>query len=143
MNEKKARRLLLLTDDNFTAEVLGTYMRRDNIHVERIESAGEVATAIALGADGVIIDLAKRGLTADSILNVTSRAQRWEIPVLIMSAQSRRALSEFAAVVRATDTISKTEAMTSIAARVRMCVLTPMRPAMKNEAVAPLTFALA
>lgn len=127
MNEKKVRRLLLLTDDNFIAEVLGTYMRRDNIDVERISSPDEVASAIATGADGVIVDLAKRGLNADAILRVTSRAQTWDIPVLIMSGQPRRALGDFAAVVRATETISKTEAMTSIAARVRMCMLTPLK----------------
>lgn len=127
MNDQKARRLLLLTDDNFIAEVLGTYLVRDLIYVERIGSADDMANAIASGADGVIIDLAKRGVNADAILKVTARAQRWDIPVLVMSAQSRRALADFAAVVRATDTISKSEAMTSIAARVRLCVLTPFK----------------
>lgn len=142
MNEKKVRRLLLLTDDNFIAEVLGTYMRRDNIDVERISSPDEVASAIASGADGVIVDLAKRGVNAEAILNVTSRARRWDIPVLIMSGQPRRALGDFAAVVRATETISKTEAMTSIAARVRMCMLTPLKKtARTTESASQLNWA--
>ena len=133
INDKKTRRLLLLTDDNFIAEVLGTYLCRDHIYVERIGSADDLVNAIASGADGVILDIAKRGVNADSILNVTARAQRWDIPMLIMSAQTRKALVDFAAVVRATDTISKSEAMTAIAARVRLCMLTPLKKPAKLD----------
>jgi len=128
MTESKVRRLLLLTDDTFIAEVLGTYLRRDNIEVERVASADDVVRAIGGGADSILVDLAKNGVTGDSIMNLTSRAQRWEIPLLILSAQPRRDLTDFAAVVRATDVVSKTEAMTSIAARVRLCMRTPLRP---------------
>lgn len=132
INDQKTRRLLLLTDDNFIAEALGTYMHRDNIQVHRLAAIGDVAQAIASGADGVIIDIAKRGVSGDAIMNVTGRAQRWEIPVFIMTAQSRRDLSEFAAVVRATDVVSKTESMTAIAARVRVYMRTPIKAAQKT-----------
>ena len=132
MDDQKTRRLLLLTDDNFIAQTLGTYMRRDNIQVDRVTAVTDVAQAIAGGADGVIIDIAKRGVSGDAIMNITGRAQRWEIPVFIMTAQPRRDLSEFAAVVRATDVVSKTESMTAIAARVRVCVRTPIKAAQKK-----------
>jgi DNA-binding response OmpR family regulator len=126
-NDEKTRRLLLLTDDNFIAEALGTYMHRDNIQVDRVTAVGDVVQAIAGGADGVVIDIAKRDITGDVIMNLTGRAQRWEIPVFIMTAQPRRDLSDFAAVVRATDVLSKTESMTAIAARIRLCMRTPMK----------------
>ena len=132
MNDEKTRRLLLLTDDNFMAEALGTYMHRDNIQVDRVTAVDDVAQAIAGGADGVIIDISKRELSGDAIMNITGRAQRWEIPVFIMTAQPRRDLKEFAAVVRATDVVSKTESMTAIAARVRVCVRTPIKAAQKK-----------
>ena len=143
MNDTKVRRLLLLTDDNFIAEALGTYMHRDSIDVERVGSADEVLRAIGGGADGVIVDLAKRGVTGDAIMNLTGRAQRWEIPVFIMSAQPRRDLIDFAAVVRATDVVSKTEPMTTIAARVRVCMRTPMKPQPKAAPAGQLSWALA
>jgi len=128
MTESKVRRLLLLTDDTFIAEVLGTYLRRDNIEVERVASADDVVRAIGGGADGILVDLAKNGVTGDSIMNLTSRAQRWEIPLLILSAQPRRDLTDFAAVVRATEVVSKTEPMAAIAARVRVCMRAALRP---------------
>jgi DNA-binding response OmpR family regulator len=132
MDDQKTRRLLLLTDDNFIAEALGTYMHRDNIQVDRVAAVGDVAQAIAGGADGVIIDISKRGVCGDAIMNITGRAQRWEIPVFIMTAQPRRDLNEFVAVVRATDVLSKAESMTAIAARVRVCMRTPIKAAQKK-----------
>jgi DNA-binding response OmpR family regulator len=144
MDDQKTRRLLLLTDDNFIAQTLGTYMRRDNIQVDRVTAVTDVAQAIAGGADGVIIDIAKRGVSGDAIMNITGRAQRWEIPVFIMTAQPRRDLNEFAAVVRATDVVSKTESMTAIAARVRVCMRTPIKAAQKKlEPREQLAFAAA
>jgi len=141
--ESKVRLLLLLTDDNFMAEVLGTYLRRDNIDVERVASTDDVVRAIGGGADGVLVDLAKRGLAGDAIMNLTTRAQRWEIPVLILSAQPRRDLAEFAAVVHATDVVSKSEPMTAIAARVRLCMRTPLRPQPSAAPVQQVSWALA
>jgi DNA-binding response OmpR family regulator len=134
---KVRRRLLLLTDDEFHAEVLGTYMRRDFVEVERVATVDEAAQRIAAGADGVLVDLAKRGVTADAIMTLSGRAQRWEIPMLILSAQPRRDLNDFAAVVRATDVVSKTEAMTAIAARIRMCLVTPLRRETRKSAPPP------
>ena len=49
-----------------------------------------------------------------------------------MTAQPRRDLNEFAAVVRATDVVSKTESMTAIAARVRVYMRTPIKAAQKK-----------
>lgn len=144
MNDEKTRRLLLLTDDNCIAEALGTCMHRDNIKVDRVFTIGDVAEAIAAGADGVILDIAKRGLSGDAIMTLTGRAQRWEIPLFIMTAQSRRDLSEFAAVVRATDVVSKTESMTAIAARVRVYMRTPIKAEQKKlEPCEHLAWALA
>lgn len=143
MNDATVRNLLLLTDDNFLAEVLGTYMKRDNIEVQRIANVEEMARAIAAGADGLLLDIAKRGATGDAIMSLSGRAQRWEIPVIILSAQPRRDLTDFAAVVRATDVVSKTEAMTAIAARIRMCMRTPLRRTEKaNSDVDQLSWAL-
>ena len=147
MTDTKVRRLLLLTDDEFHAEVLGTYMRRDSVEVKRVATTDEAAQGIASGADGVLVDLAKRGVSADAIMTLSGRAQRWEIPMLILSAQPRRDLNAFAAVVRATDVVSKTEAMTAIAARIRMCLMTPLRPAAHQSAArqsqSPVGWALA
>jgi hypothetical protein len=46
-NESPERRLLVITDDEFFAEVIGTYMKRDRIVIERVSSAetagGEIA----------------------------------------------------------------------------------------------------
>jgi DNA-binding response OmpR family regulator len=144
MTTEKVRRLLLLTDDNFLAEVLGTYLRRDDIEVERARGAEEVLRSIGSGADGIVIDIAKRGLGADAIMNLTSRAEVWDIPVVILSAQARRDLSDFATVVRATDVASKTESMTTIAARIRLCLRTPLRRQQASQRKAePVAWALA
>jgi DNA-binding response OmpR family regulator len=147
MTDTKVRHLLVLTDDEFHAEVLGTYMRRDFVEVERVATTDEAAQGIASGADGVLVDLAKRGVSADAIMTLSSGAQRWEIPMLILSAQPRRDLNAFAAVVRATDVVSKTESMTAIAARIRMCLMTPLRPAARQSAArqsqSPVGWALA
>ena len=127
MSDEKVRRILLLTDDQFLAEVLGTYMRRDDIEIERIDAPADVARRVAAGADGIVVDIAKRGLSGDAIMTLSSRAERWEIPFLVLTAQPRKDVSEFGAVVRATDVLSKTEAMPSIAARIRLCVRTPLK----------------
>ena len=82
MTDTKVRHLLLLTDDDFHAEVLGTYMRRDSVEVERVATVEEAAQGIASGADGVLVDLAKRGVNADAIMTLSNRAQRWEIPMM-------------------------------------------------------------
>jgi DNA-binding response OmpR family regulator len=134
MTDTKVRHLLLLTDDDFHAEVLGTYMRRDSVEVERVATPEDAAQGIAAGADGVLVDLAKKGITADAIMTLSGRAQRWEIPMLILSSQPRRDLTDFAAVVRATDVVSKTEAITAIAARIRMCLMTPLRKDTRKSA---------
>jgi DNA-binding response OmpR family regulator len=126
-DEKALRRLILITDDEFFSDVIGTYLKRDFIAIERVSSAEAAGTSIAEGADGVLVDLATRGISADAIVTLSGRAQRWKIPMIILSAQPRRDLTEFAAVVCATDVVSKTEAMATIAARVRMLVRTPLR----------------
>ena len=115
------RELLLLSDDNFLCEVLGTYVRRDGIEVIRVASIHDAVREIAAGAAaGVLIDIAKRGLSGNDVIATAQRAERAKIPLLVISSQPRRELSEFAAVVRATDVISKSEAMTAIAARLRL-----------------------
>jgi DNA-binding response OmpR family regulator len=134
MTDGKLRRLILLTDDNFLAEALGTYMRSDSIAIERVSSTEEAAMQIAAGADGVVIDLAKRGMNGDAVVMLSFRAQRWKIPMMILSSQPRRDVADFGEVVRATDVVSKTEAMTAIAARVRLCVRTPIRGAKTGTA---------
>ena len=135
------RRLLLLTDDNFLAGTLGTYMRGDGIEIERVATPEDVATQIAAGSDGILIDRAKRGMTGDSIVMMSFRAQRWKIPMMILSAQPRRDVADFVKVVRATDAISKTEPMTSIAARVRLCVRTPLRIEQRPQSNSSAPFA--
>ncbi|HEY3054689.1 MAG TPA: hypothetical protein VGK31_02025, partial [Thermoanaerobaculia bacterium] len=60
MFDKSGVRLLLITDDEFFAEVIGTYMQRDHIAIDRVSSVGEAGREIAVGADGVLVDLAKR-----------------------------------------------------------------------------------
>ncbi|MGZ8852854.1 MAG: hypothetical protein ACXW2X_05620, partial [Thermoanaerobaculia bacterium] len=113
----------------------------------RVATTDEAAQGIAAGADGVLVDLAKRGVSADAIMTLSGRAQRWEIPMLILSAQPRRDLNDFAAVVRATDIVSKTEAMTAIAARIRMCLMTPLRREARKgaapQSLVPVGWALA
>lgn len=125
-------RLVLLTDDNFLGDVLGSYMVRDGIDVERVSNADQLAREIAAGADGVLVDLAKRGVTGDAVMQIALRAHTKAIPFLIASAQPRRDLVEFAAVIRATDVVSKTERMTTIAARIRLCLQTPVRVARED-----------
>lgn len=142
VTDQNVRRLLLLTDDNFIADALGNYMHGDEINVERVECPNDIVRSIGGGADGVVIDLSKRGMTGDAIMNLTTRAQRWEIPVFIMSAQPRNALMEFVAVVRATDAVSKTEPMTTIAARIRMRLRTPVQAKQKSIAM-KTSFAIA
>ena len=127
MTHDKLRRVLLLTDDNFMAEVLGTYLRSDAIELHRVFSADEAAREIVNGADGVVVDLSKRGVTGDAIVMVSNRAQRWKIPMMILSAQSRRDLTDFVELVQATDVISKKDPMTAIASRLRFCMRTPVR----------------
>jgi DNA-binding response OmpR family regulator len=129
------RRLLLLSDDKFLAENLRTYLRGDGIDLERVFTAEEAAIRIAAGADGVLVDLGKRGVDGAAVVMLSARAQRWTIPMMILSAQPRRDIADFGEVVRATDVVSKTESMTAIAARVRLCVRTPLRaPAKFNTA---------
>ena len=120
------RRLLVLTDDHFLADVLGTYMVRDGIELETVGSAAAAARQSA-AADGVLIDLRKRGLTGDIVLQLAQRVQNSAIALLIMSSRPRRDVADFAAVVRATDVVSKTEAIPAIAARIRVCMQTQVR----------------
>ena len=112
--------LLLLTDDNFLAEVLGTYVRRDGIEVVRVASTAEMMQIRGVAA--ILIDIAKRGIAGGDIIAVSQRAERAGVPMLVISSQSRRELSEFAAVVRAADVLSKSEKMPAIAARLRLWV---------------------
>jgi len=114
------RQLLLLTDDNFLSEVLGTYVRRDGIEIVRVPTASEAACEIVGGAAGVLVDIAKRGLAGADVIGLSQRAARARIPLFVLSSQARRDLSEFAAVVRAADVISKSEQMTALAARLRL-----------------------
>jgi DNA-binding response OmpR family regulator len=74
-------------------------------------------------------------------MTLAGRAQRSKIPMIILSAQPRRQLTEFAAVVCATDVVSKTETMTAIAARIRMVMRTPVHVA--HEDTPQLGWALA
>lgn len=133
MHRDNLRRLLLLTDDDFLAEVLATYLIRDGIDVERVPTAAVMSQSIADGADGVLVDLSKRDATGSAITALMAMANRWEIAALILSAQPRRDVIEFAAVVRATDVVSKTEAMPAIAARIRVCIQTPRRRAQRSN----------
>lgn len=119
------RQLLLLTDDNFLSEVLGTYVRRDGIEIVRVASANDATRSIAAGAHGVLVDIAKRHFGGNDIITLSQRAERARIPLLVLSAQTRRDLSEFAAVVRAADVVSKGETMTAIAARLRLWLNSP------------------
>ena len=135
--------VVLLSDDDFLAGVLETYMRRDDIEIERARSAKEAVQRVAAGAGGVILDLAKRGLTGDAIMAISGRAEHFEVPMMIVSAQPRRDLSEFAAVVRATEVLSKTDSMTSTAARIRLCVRTPMKKKPAAQSSEHLDWALA
>ena len=120
MSKYESRRLLLLTDDHFFAETIGTYVRGDRIDVTCVPDTEEALKSVGANVDGLLIDLAKRGISGEAIISLAFRAKRAKIPLLIMSSQPRRDLSEFAAVVRADDVISKTERMGAIAARLRM-----------------------
>ncbi len=144
MRLQHERRLLLLTDDNFLAEVLGTYTRRDDIEIERCASIADAVREIADGVDGVLVDLAKRGMAGDAIMDLTRLSIPRQIPILILSAQPRHDVMEFVAIVNATDVVSKTEPMAAIAARVRTCMRTPpQRPEPKRGNVEHLGWALA
>ncbi len=109
------RRLLLLTDDGFIAESIAMYLRGDDIEVIRTADAKS-------SADAVLVDLSKRGINGEAIIDLALRAHRENVPLLVMSTQSRREVAEFAAVVRANDVVSKTERMSAIAARLRMWI---------------------
>lgn len=113
------RVLLLLTDDNFVAEVLGSYFRRDAIEVVRVRSAVEAATQ---RAGAIVVDLAKRGLTGDDVIALSHRAAQRKVPLLLLTAQPRRDVADFANVIRAADIVSKTEPMTATAARLRLYI---------------------
>src|SRR5713226_1957808 len=125
MNESTVRRLVVVTDDNFLSEMMGNYMKHDAIEIERVSTAAEAAHRIGNGADGVLVDLAKREITADAIVSLSGDALKWQIPMMILSTQPRRNVTDFAAVVRAIDVVSKAESMPAIAARVRMRMRTP------------------
>lgn len=127
MPEASVRRLVLLTDDEALSNVLRSCMRRDGIDVVRLSSAKEAVRQIESGADAVLVDLAKRGINGEAIVAMSRCAHRREIPVMIIAAQSRRELAEFGAVVHATEMLSKTEAMTTIAARIRVLICTPLK----------------
>jgi DNA-binding response OmpR family regulator len=131
MLKDESRRLLLLTDDHFFAETIGTYVRGDRIEVTCAASMDEAIRSVGTNVDGLLIDLAKRGISGEAIISLTFRAKRTRTPLLIMSSQPRRDLAEFAAVVRADDVVSKTERMGAIAARLRMWI-----SAKKNEEIA-------
>lgn len=143
MSNRERRRLLLLSDDNFLSEVLGTYLVRDGIDIERITTVGGLPTAIGSGVQGIVIDLAKRGISGDAILAITQCAQRSAIPVVIMSTQPRRDVADFAELVRATDVISKSEPMTTMAARIRVCVQIAMRVEHESSAGQQVDWAIA
>ncbi len=115
MLQRGARRLLLITDDDFVAEAMEMYLRGDGIEVVRTADG-------SASADAVLVDLSKRGISGDAIIALAFRAQRAKIPLLVMSAQPRREVAEFAAVVGARDVVSKTERMSTIAARLRMWI---------------------
>lgn len=115
MFQRSPRRLLLITDDEFVAEALEMYLRGDGINVVRAADDG-------MPADAVLADLSKRGINGDAIIALAFRAQRAKIPLFVMSAQPRRDVTEFAAVVGASDVVSKTERMSTIAARLRMWI---------------------
>ncbi|HSP34540.1 MAG TPA: hypothetical protein VLU46_09520 [Thermoanaerobaculia bacterium] len=127
------RQLLLLSDDHFLCEVLGRYLRRDGIEVAAVASPANAAQRVAGGAAGVVVDLAKRGLAGADIIALSQRAERAHIPLLVISSQSRREVSEFAAVVRAADVMSKSEPMTSIAARLRLWLNTKRHELVAQE----------
>ncbi len=137
-------RLLLLTDDIFLAEALGTYTRRDHIEIDRSSSIADALRAIDEGIDGIVVDLSKRGMAGQAILDLATVAMPRQVPILILSAQPRRDLLEFAKIVQAVDVLSKTEPMTDIATRIRLCVRTPLRaPANKPRSLEGLGWALA
>ena len=119
------RLLLLLSDDHFLSEVLGTYLRRDGIEVVPIESIVDALPHVEEGAGAILIDLSKRGIGGEDIISMSQRTVRANVPLLLISAQSRREIADFAAVVRASDVVSKNERMTAIAARLRMWVNGP------------------
>lgn len=115
------RQLVLLSDDKFLCEVLGTYVRRDGIEVVRVASIAE-AMIVVDSAAAALVDIAKRGVAGGDLIALAQRAERAAVPFLIVSSQSRRELREFAAVVRAADVISKSEKMPAIAARLRLWI---------------------
>jgi DNA-binding response OmpR family regulator len=115
MLQRGSRRLLLITDDDFVAEAIEMYLRGDGIEVVRTPD-GDAS------GDALLVDLSKRGISGDAMIALAFRAQRAKIPLLVMSAQPRREVTEFAAVVRANDIVSKTERMSAIAARLRMWI---------------------
>lgn len=128
MSQQPARNLLLLTDDNFLAEVLGTYTRRDDIEVERSASIADAIRAIDDGVGGVVVDISKRGMAGDAVMDLARLAAPRHIPMLILSSRPRHELMEFAAIVQAADVVSKTEPMTAIAERVLSYVRPHQRP---------------
>jgi DNA-binding response OmpR family regulator len=116
------RLLLLLTDDRFLAEVLGSYLRGDGIEVVPVASIAEAEPHIGEGASGMLVDLSKRDVAGEDIVVLSFRTRRARIPLLLISAQPRQDVAEFATVVHAADVVSKTERMTAIAARLRICL---------------------
>jgi DNA-binding response OmpR family regulator len=143
MTESTVRRLVVVTDDNFLAEMMSTYMKHDAIEIERVSTAEEAARRIAHGADGVLVDLAKREITADAIVSLSGDAIKWQIPMMILSTQPRRQVTDFASVVRAIDVVSKAESMPAIAARLRMRMRSPYWvPPMRNDRMSIISSAV-
>jgi DNA-binding response OmpR family regulator len=142
MNRDNLRRLLLLTDDDLLAKVLATYLSRDGIEVGRVPTVAAMRRSIAEGADGIVVDLAKRDATGSAITELMAMANRWEIAAIILSAQPRRDVLDFGEVVRATDVVSKTESVPAIAARLRVSIQTPRRRQQSGN-VNQLSWALA
>lgn len=114
------RLLLLLTDDHFLSEVLGSYLRHDDIEVIPVSSLREAVPHIGEGAGALLVDLSKRGITGDDVISMSLVTRRAKVPLLLISAQPRTDIAEFAKVVHASDVVSKTERMTAIAARLRI-----------------------
>ncbi len=119
------QRVILLTDDHFLGEVLGTYLRHDQIEVVRPATTADAIRRVGEDAGALVVDLAKRGLCGQEVISLSQRAERTGVPLLVISAQPRRDVIDFAAIVRATDVLSKSERMAAIATRIRLWIKTP------------------
>lgn len=115
--------VVLLTGDDLAARRLKLHLEPDGIEVIRTTLASEAWQAMSRHRpQAVIVDLSNPAVNGDQLVSLSVRTRRAETPLLLLSRQSRRDLVAFAALIRAGDVLSKSEPMTSIAARIRTCV---------------------